>query len=265
MHEHVIYYFSGTGNSLWTALNVQKALRDCDVVLMTTAPKRPSAVKSMGFIFPCYFGGVPHIVLDFLAKLDFSEQENTYYYVIVTYGLIAGSSLGQTSEALKKRGIKLGYAAALKSFANYVIGYDMSDKVAEKTAQTKTEFQEIIPHIIEQDLESIKKPSGLVLTYNKVLLKDPSNKDRNFVVSEACNGCGTCKKICPTQNIVHEDGRPRWLHHCQQCLACLHWCPKRAINYGDKTGNRGRYTHPEITSRMFIENLGSAGDSSPEQ
>jgi len=265
MREHVIYYFSGTGNSLWTALNLQKALKDCDVVLMRTSPERPSAVRSMGFVFPCYFGGVPHIVLEFLENLDFGEQEDTYYYVVITYGLMLGSALGQTSEALKKRGINLGYAASLRSFANYVIGYDMSIKVAEKTAQTKMELSEIMPHIISHDSERIKKPSTLDLAYNRIFLKDPSNKDRGYLVSGSCDGCGICMKVCPTQNILLEESKPRWLHHCQQCLACLQWCPKRSIDYGEKTRRRGRYTHPEITSRMFIDYLGGVGDSSSEQ
>jgi len=25
------------------------------------------------------------------------------------------------------------------------------------------------------------------------------------------------------------DGRPVWQHHCEQCFACLQWCPKEAI------------------------------------
>jgi len=265
MRDNVIYYFSGTGNSLWTALNLKKALGECDVVLMEAAPERPRAVSSMGFVFPCYFGGVPHIVLDFFKNLDVAEQQDTYYYAVITYGLLIGSALGQTYEALKERNIDLNYAASLRSFANYVVAYDMSSKVAEKTAQSKVELQEIIPHIVGRDTVSINKPSALVMTYNKAFAKDPSNKDSNFQVNEACDGCGICIKVCPTHNTLLEEGRPHWQHHCVQCLACLQWCPKRAINYGEKTRKRGRYTHPEITSRMFIDHLSGKGASNSEQ
>ncbi|MCL2530262.1 MAG: EFR1 family ferrodoxin [Coriobacteriia bacterium] len=259
MREHVIYYFSGTGNSLWTALNIKKALGDCSVVLMKATPQRPKAVKSMGFVFPCYFSGVPHNVLDFFKNLDAAEQDDTYYYAVVTYGLLLGSTLGQTHEALQERNIKLNYAAPLKSFANYVLAYNMSSKVAEKTAQTKRELQEIIPHIINRDTESIGKPSAVIMAYNKAFSKDPSNKDSKYLVNETCDGCGICIKVCPTQNVLLKEDRPHWLHHCVQCLACLQWCPKRAIDYGEKTRKRGRYTHPEITSRMFIDYLSGVG------
>jgi len=256
MREHIIYYFSGTGNSLWTALNIQKALKDCDVVLMKTSPEKPGAVKSMGLVFPCYFSGVPHIVLEFIKNLDFGEQEDTYYYVVVTYGLIIGSALGQTKEAFEERGMSLDFVAPLKSFANYVVGYDMSDKVAERTAQTKVGLQEILPHIVEQNTAKAKNPSALMLAYNRVLFKEPGIKDKNFVVNESCDHCEICVKVCPKRNIRFDEGRPRWLNNCEQCLACLQWCPKRAIDYGERTRKRGRYTHPEITSRMFIDHMG---------
>jgi Pyruvate/2-oxoacid:ferredoxin oxidoreductase delta subunit len=29
-------------------------------------------------------------------------------------------------------------------------------------------------------------------------------------------------------------------------MACIQFCPKKAINYKDKTQNRKRYTHPTI-------------------
>jgi len=265
MQEHIIYYFSGTGNSLWTALNIQKALGDCDVVLMEARGGCPGSVVSMGFVFPCYFSGVPHIVLEFLANLDFKEQKDTYYYAVITYGLILGSALGQTYEALHERGVNLSYASGLRSFANYVVAYDMSKKVAEKTAQTKRELQEILPHIVDRDSVGISKPSAPILLYNRVFSKDHNIKDSNYLVDDSCDGCGTCGKVCPTNNIRMEEGRPRWQHHCVQCVACLQWCPKRAINYGDKTRKRGRYTHPEITSRMFIEQLGHSGVSNSSQ
>jgi ferredoxin/flavodoxin len=53
--------------------------------------------------------------------------------------------------------------------------------------------------------------------------------DSTFSVTDACKGCGTCVKVCPAQNIDLVDGKPVWLHHCENCAACYHWCPSRAI------------------------------------
>jgi MinD superfamily P-loop ATPase len=54
--------------------------------------------------------------------------------------------------------------------------------------------------------------------------------------------------VCQVENIEMKDGKPTWLHHCEQCLACLQWCPQEAIQVGRKTEGRKRYHHPEITA-----------------
>jgi MinD superfamily P-loop ATPase len=53
--------------------------------------------------------------------------------------------------------------------------------------------------------------------------------DNTFSVTDACTGCGTCVKICPVGNIVLSNGRPEWLHHCANCIACYSYCPNKAI------------------------------------
>jgi Fe-S-cluster-containing hydrogenase component 2 len=58
--------------------------------------------------------------------------------------------------------------------------------------------------------------------------------------------------VCPVNNIIIVDGKPHWQHRCQQCLACLHYCPEIAIQYGDKTLKKGRYHHPEVSAKDLI-------------
>lgn len=79
---------------------------------------------------------------------------------------------------------------------------------------------------------------------NKVFV--PNHMDKNFWTDEHCNGCGSCAKLCPVENIIMEYGKPKWLHHCELCLGCIHWCPKVSIQYKKGTLKRGRYHHPKI-------------------
>ncbi|MDP3105796.1 MAG: hypothetical protein Q8M95_14450 [Candidatus Methanoperedens sp.] len=56
------------------------------------------------------------------------------------------------------------------------------------------------------------------------------------------------------KNVEIKDGKPAWQNHCEQCLACLQWCPKKAIQYGKKTGGYERYHNPEIQiNDMLLE------------
>ena len=262
MRKHAIYYFSGTGNSLKAALTIQKALGDCSVVSMGTSPKPLGNVSSIGFVFPCHFGGVPKGVLDFIAGMDFSEHGSAYIYAVTTYGAIVSSTLGQLNKALRRRGATLSYSAALKAFSNYVVLYDMSDKVSEKATQTKADLQPILTDILEQKTVKTKRALPFLTIYNRIASRGIRTRDSNFVVGASCDSCGVCKKVCAVHNIEINSGVPHWLGHCEQCLACLHWCPKQAINYGEKTEKRGRYTNPEITTRVFIDSLDSTSDDS---
>jgi ferredoxin/NAD(P)H-dependent FMN reductase len=76
--------------------------------------------------------------------------------------------------------------------------------------------------------------------------------DRAFQADEKCNGCGICSRVCPVGDIrmVDDAGephrRPVWQHHCEQCFACLQWCPQEAIQFGSKTSGGKRYHHPDV-------------------
>ncbi|MFA6226474.1 MAG: EFR1 family ferrodoxin [Methanoregula sp.] len=72
--------------------------------------------------------------------------------------------------------------------------------------------------------------------------------DKAFIADEKCTSCGTCSRVCPVKNIVMESEKPSWKHHCELCLACLHFCPVAAIQWGPKTKKRGRYKNPSVTS-----------------
>jgi ferredoxin len=69
--------------------------------------------------------------------------------------------------------------------------------------------------------------------------------DRSFRTNENCNGCGICVRVCPVDNIKLVEGKPVWQHHCENCFACFHWCPKEAI-YGDIVEYAKRYHHPKV-------------------
>jgi len=66
--------------------------------------------------------------------------------------------------------------------------------------------------------------------------------DKKFTVdNKVCIQCGKCAKVCPVDNI--KGTPPLWLHNgkCTSCLACYHYCPVHAINYGSITRRREQY------------------------
>jgi ferredoxin len=84
------------------------------------------------------------------------------------------------------------------------------------------------------------------LAYRLSIPKIPK-LDKNFWVDEKCNGCAICTAICPSGNIIIEGKKPVWQGNCEQCLACIQWCPAEAIQYGKKTPGYARYRHPQVS------------------
>ncbi|MFT4147014.1 MAG: EFR1 family ferrodoxin [Mobilitalea sp.] len=258
MSKHIIYVFSGTGNSLWAAKEIAKELGDCEIATMGSSGKYSMAggYDSIGFVYPTYAGGMPRRVKEFVSHLDLQNNRDAYFFAIATCGRIsrAQNVVTQLRNLLKHKGIKLSYGDRLDMFSNYVVGYEMRDTVREEADQSAADIKPMI--------ESIKlhmtNNGNTVLTPRQLtsigFMHIVSNMDKNFNVSDACTSCGICKKVCPMGNIELVKGaKPCFGHHCEQCLACIQCCPTIAINYKDRTQNRKRYLHPDIAWKELAE------------
>ena len=71
-------------------------------------------------------------------------------------------------------------------------------------------------------------------------------KANPFTASDVCIGCGKCEKLCPLNNITLQNARPVWGSNCTQCMACICYCPTRAIEYGKKSAGKPRYHFEEL-------------------
>ena len=73
--------------------------------------------------------------------------------------------------------------------------------------------------------------------------------DHGFHSDGHCAGCGTC--------VALGGGKPVWNHRCEQCFACLQWCPQQAIQFGEDTAGNPRYHHPEIKLNEMLSKRGN--------
>jgi formate hydrogenlyase subunit 6/NADH:ubiquinone oxidoreductase subunit I len=78
------------------------------------------------------------------------------------------------------------------------------------------------------------------------------NKDKKFNVNDNCIGCSMCKKICPVENIIIENNKPKWSGNCTDCMGCINICPKEAINIGKSTIKKNRYLNPYIKREELL-------------
>jgi ferredoxin len=100
--------------------------------------------------------------------------------------------------------------------------------------------------------EKIGREAGAVSVADR-LMSGPVNaafyrfviSAKGFHVTEGCTGCGRCVTLCPLNNVTLRDGKPRWGSNCTHCMACICGCPRRAVEYKNKTQGKPRYFNTE--------------------
>jgi len=247
----VIYWFSGTGNSLYAAKCLKDSLGDVSLYPMGSAV--PQGVvggegEKIGFVFPSYGGSLPRIVRSFVEEIEIAPV--TYIFTVVTMGGLGHSSISVLDSILKEKNLRLDYGKGIRMPANYVIAYNPSDK---------TKYNNRLPKITEKirraslDIAAGKKSVKEITPHIKILYKDIESLDAYFKVEDICTSCGLCADVCSLGNIRMENGKPQWQHKCEHCVACISWCPEQAIQFGKRTKARRRYQNPEIkVEELFV-------------
>ncbi len=269
--ETEIYYFSGTGNSLYIARELQKLIPETElmpIAAMLKSENIKTNTTNVGLVFPCHGLTVPIPVIEFLKRVN--GKSSGYFFAVVTRGGSVFRGFPVIDKILNKQGKSLN--------ATFVVDMGQSDpKLKSYTVPTKEELKEMEPNI-RQKLEVIKNTvihhenyqddiSGLTFSrfglLNNMLERfipflvhyiAPKVK-KYFYADSKCTGCGTCKQVCPSQKITMEGQKPLWRHNvdCYFCYACLNFCPVKAVQIYSKiwmksyTSENGRYPHPYAT------------------
>ena len=128
-------------------------------------------------------------------------------------------------------------------------------KISKRAEQGEKSLDLITEKILREDIYKekegfiLKLCSLLVYSIWKSRLKAIS---KNFKVNSSCNGCGICEKTCPARNISLENGKPIWAKKCEDCMACVQHCPKKAIYFNSKTINKKRYINRNIELKELL-------------
>jgi ferredoxin len=258
----IIYYFTGTGNSLAVAKGLCSRIGDCELIPIASLRMDPGPVvpdaDRVGIVCPLYFFGLPAIVADFSRRLDLSKIG--YAFSVVTMGGSGGpAALRQLDGILKegpgRRGLDAGFFVRMPG--NYILMYEsLEQERIERTIQAANRRVEEIADMVKRGVR--RKPgwspfaSFIHHLMNPWFIRGVHDADRKFSVDDRCTSCNTCVEVCPVGNIRLENGRPVWLHRCEQCMACIQTCPTNAIQ-AKKTEGRRRYRHPEIGVGMLKE------------
>ena len=249
-----IYYLSAAGNSFYTARFIQQCLavsgQKPELISMKNALQagQLSPEGNVGVVMPLHFFGVPLLAEEFLAQMDLTKAN--YTFVVMTCGWHymsdAVHSLRKTFAA-KEKELMAAFYVDMVSIYLPLGDIPPEEKKLQRLQKAKQRMGVVADYIVQQrmgfDHEYLNGISSLIHGYVR---RHRQQLDKDFYVTEQCNHCGLCTKICPVNNITLAAEGPVWQHRCTQCLACLHACPQKAIELGKKTVGKQRYRHPEI-------------------
>jgi ferredoxin len=264
MPATTIYYYSATGNSLAVSRMIAERLGNTELVAMKHA--RGAALSEgtscIGLIFPVHIFGLPVAVINFIKNLR--APADAFIFAVATHGGMPCATLKQAARLFERCSMKLsaGYEVKMVNNCTTVGEAPHPDKqkiLLQDSIRRVDRICDALTKRTRKIYAGIPVVNWVFSTklHGSALPKIPG-MDKTYRVQQTCNGCGICEKVCQAGNIVMENGRPVWQHRCEACYACLQWCPKEAIQIGDKTVGRRRYRHPEVRlNDIAVSNSGN--------
>jgi ferredoxin/flavodoxin len=260
----IIYYFTGTGNTLAVARELAAELGDTTLIPLRRAMYyggyAPEA-DAIGIAFPVHFLTMPAIVRQFVFNILF--QKSPFIFGLATCGERPGGALFRLQELLSEKGYALSAGYALVMPENYIGPVDLmgdADRREQKFAETKSRIPAIAKAIRERKVSVPEGNSSTLLElggrFTRHLATVVYDTPSRLHATDSCNRCGICSMICPTRNITVTKERVSFGGDCTQCYACIHWCPQAAIEIGKRTKGKKRYHHPDIMLADMLDQRG---------
>lgn len=251
----VIFYFSGTGNSLWVARTLARKLNQplSNLVDHWEDDFWRCDDSFVGFVLPTYMNDVPWLVKRVLETLELTNAR--YCFVLMTSSSgKSGKAFNSIDAVLQAAGSQLHAAFDLQMPGNCLVSSEEENKKRLAAAPLKVAN---IADVVERETHTYRSRAQLLpddFVESTPLYGISSRKHRiklkHFEVTKDCNMCGVCVRVCPTCNIEIVDGQVV-IHGeaCAACYACLHWCPQAAVklDFIPLKKKRFQYHHPDVT------------------
>lgn len=256
--KSIIYYFSGTGNSLMIANDLAREMQCAKPVSMAGYQGTIlTDAEVIGLVFPVYYLNVPELVKDFASRLQINNP-SAFVFAVANCGGDAGNTLYNLNRLLTAEGHGLGAGFVLKMPDNSII---FKTPLPERTRDYVLEKQ-TVKRIA--DIVTRKEPENALFRFNRlsdILGKIIAGSFRSVIGikkktcdNQKCSRCGLCEKLCPVGNITIQNEKVQWGRSCRECFACIHGCPNHAIRFGMlKVDQQSVYRHPEVSFQQIAE------------
>lgn len=249
----MILYFSGTGNSGYAARRIADGLGEPLLCLNDRIKAGDTAPVETGerlvIVTPTYAWRIPRIVEDWLLHTELTGAKRAWF--VMTCGSEIGDADRYNRRLCQEKDLACMGTAQIVMPENFIAMFN---------APTVEEARRIVAKaepFIDRAIAAIRAGHMFSPPRKKLYDRIASSavnpvfyllfvKANPFTASDVCIGCGKCEKLCPLNNITLQNARPVWGTNCTQCMACICYCPTRAIEYGKKSAGKPRYHFEEL-------------------
>ena len=249
----MVLYFTGTGNSRYTAERIAASLGD-DLYSINDAMKskkdeRILCHRRIVLVTPTYAWRIPRIVRAWLLERELTGVRDIWF--VMTCGDSIHAASASNRRLARRKGLNYMGTGSVIMPENFIAMFSSPplDKAVRivKRAERK----------IDALTETIGKGEAFPDYENSIgdyFMSGPVNtlfylfkvKAGPFRAEDKCTGCGKCASVCPLCNIRIENGKPVWGTKCTQCMACISYCPMEAVEYGSASSGKVRYTIEKV-------------------
>lgn len=234
--KRIIFYFTGTGNSLYIAR--QLAGENAELLSIPQMVKRGKyefEADEIGIVYPIYGHMPPYMVRQFIQK---AKLKAGYKFAILTYGARKCDAVEIWDRISRKAGNAFDYISTIIMVDNWLPNFDMNeqlkiDKYIPENLQkitadinSRQHWHEPVTEEERQQHQGFMQRSGLDSEVGFLM-----KSEKFFTVADACIDCGICTYVCPRGNYELTSRGVKTSGDCEFCFACIQNCPQKAIQF----------------------------------
>jgi len=240
-----IFYFSSTGNSLFIAEQIKAELGG-EIRYIPKFAGDVNLYDKIIIVSPIHSFGLPTLVYDFIANMKSSRP----IYIVLNHGGMEAYAPYFAYQLCKEAGLNIRSVQAMMMPEIYTLTFSLPRFFINLALRKAPKRVKPIIAAIRDDKEIIiPKPKKDKWTPKHLENRKIWHKLANdFRITDKCNNCQKCIRICPAGNIRYENGNIVFGDKCVACLSCYHRCPEKAVVYLNKR-KKDRYVNPYIQEK----------------
>lgn len=235
-NKRIIFYFTGTGNSLYIARQLAGENTELlSVPQMMKQGRYEFEADEIGIVYPIYGHMPPYMVRQFIQKVKLTAG---YKFAVLTYGARKCDAVEIWERIARKAGHAFDYIGTIVMVDNWLPNFDMNEQIkmdkhipenlqriaADINGQRR--WHEPVTEEERQQHQDFMRRSGLD-TEVGFLMKS----EKSFTVTDTCIECGICTYVCPRGNYELTSRGVGISGDCEFCFACIQNCPQKAIRF----------------------------------